>query len=194
MSHLHLFNRLLAASVGLLVALGGGFVVAAASGWIQADPSIIPTQVVWAADQIRGLPGMAMFWTAAAGLVALVLGFILMYVELRVPAKSRELTLSTGQEGILTVSLPGLRRLAVHVIHAVDTVESVQAEVRRSRLGLVFTCRVGVRPEAAAPTVALEIRERLGEAVNHHLGRGAARIHIHTFVVEHAAGGKKRVV
>ncbi len=179
MVHLHLFNRLLVALLALLLTAAGVFTVAATSGWIPIDPALSHSGWRWVVRELQALVGMTLFWTAAGGLGAIAFGFGLLVLELRVPARSRELVLAADRAGVVRVSLVGLRRLALHVIREFAEVEAAQAEVRPTRKGLIFTCRISVKPETNTPLLIDDLRRALNEALENHIGQAPLRSHFH---------------
>jgi len=168
---MNVFNRLL----GLLLAvflLGSG--IAAIQGGLFGVPQ--PLQ-----DRVPELAGHAL-WLIPGGAVALLAGLVLGVMELRVPRRGTHLLLREDKLGTVSVSMQGLRRLAEHVIGEIPGIEAVSSEARRTRNGVVFHCRLAVKPDSSTPDLANEIRARLGSAVLYHIGQPAAQIHIHTQV------------
>lgn len=177
---MNLFNRLVVVLLALALALGGALVLVCAAGLL---PPVATAQVPALArfsGQLLELTGMARLWvTAGSGSAALV-GALVLFLEARDPGRVRELVIHRDGEGEVAVSLAGLRRLAEHVIGKLDGVERVVSLVRPTRKGLLFDCRLQVRPDTNSRLLAEEVRGHLSAAVENHIGQPVYRIHVRT--------------
>lgn len=87
--------------------------------------------------------------------------------------------------GSTSVSLVGLRRLAVHVaddIPGLERVANVEARVKRKRVS--FHYALLVKPDANVLRMEEELRSRLVTAIENHIGqpRQETRVDVHTRV------------
>jgi hypothetical protein len=190
---MNLFNRLVVTLLAAILTLGGAAVLAAISGWLRpADLALVPGSE-WAVGQLRELPGMSLFWTALGALGGALVGLVLLTLELRPSRRDREIVLKRDKLGAVNVSLVGLRRLAEHVIGEIPGIQSVRSEARPTRQGVAFQCHVLVLPDANTAVLAEEIRTQVAAAVERHIGRPAAPIHVHAQVGTVVPAAKKRV-
>lgn len=185
MSPLNVFNRLLALALALALIAAGGYLLAGVAGVVPAPVAAGPV-VDLLAGRVNYQSASVMGWAASGGATAVAAGLTLLLLELRGPRRPRELVLTEDRQGAVTVSLPGLRRLATHVVSGLAGVEAVTADARPTRGGLVFRCHVSVAPDTSTPELAASIRETLGAAVERHLGMAPAGIHVHAQVASPA--------
>lgn len=176
------FNRLLAILFALGLLVGGVFAVAAIGGHLRPSDFSTAPPLAHLVGNLQELDPRFAFWAPAGGVIGAILGLLLLWLELRVPRSGPEILIRRDKLGSVTVSLPGLRRLAEHVVSEIQGVESIVSEVWGTRDGVAFRCRVIVKPDTSAPELAEEIRQRLETAATHHLGRPVTRIHVHTRV------------
>jgi hypothetical protein len=189
---MNVFNRLVMIIVAVLIIVGGVITMGGAGHWLPASGFEPVRPLVELVNGLAELDGNRSLWTMIGGLLAALGGLALLFLELRVPRHGRELLLHQDKLGSVTVSVPGLRRLADHVVGGVTGVEEVVSEARPTREGIAFRCRVVLKPESSTPRVAEEIREQLGNAVRHHTGQPASSIDVHAQVGA-LAKSRKRV-
>lgn len=179
---MNLFNRLLGAVIALKLMMLGILLGAVVLGWVTAFNLGVPLAFATALDEYMAGPGFRYTWGPVGAVTTLVAGFALLVAEVRVPRPPREVVLKEDRLGSVAVSLPGLRKLAEHVVGEVAGVEAVHAQARHTRNGLHFRCRIQVKPEVSTPDLAEEVRARLSGAVENHVGQTPARIDILTSV------------
>lgn len=182
-----LFNRLVVTVLSLLLAAGGIMVSMAVGGGLppslpQQQPQLAPL-LEW----LQGLPPPYPYWSVVGGAALAAVALLVLYLEVRPPARSPALLVSRDERGTVTVSMPGLRRLAEHVARTQPGVENAEARARVSGAGVAFMCRVLVAPQVSTPELAARIREELSATVERHTGRPASRIDVHVVVREEAA-------
>lgn len=178
---MNVFNRLLGILVAALLVTGG--ILALQGGLFGVPPALLA--------RVPELEGHTL-WLVPSGALMLVAGLTLLVLELRSPRRGAQIVLRDDKLGSVTVSMQGLRRLADHVIGEIPGIEAVRSEARRTRHGVVFHCRLAVKPDSSAPDLANEIRSRLGSAVLYHIGQPASKIHIHS-QVDSGALARRRV-
>jgi hypothetical protein len=183
-----LFNRWLVTLLALGVALACAFVMIASGGLLAAGSlDDVPALAAWAV-QLRDSGSPVVVGGALAGMLA-ALGLVV--AEWVVPARGRRMLIQRDKLGSVTVSMPGLKRLANFVISDVSGVETVVSDAHPTREGVAIQCRVVVQPEANTPELAQAIRERLEIAVRSHTGRAVTQVDVHAQVGSN--GFKKRV-
>jgi len=175
-----LFNRWLVTLLAIAAAAASCFVVAAIAGWVA--PSALPPAFPVLGSWVSALQENADPITLASAVGVAVVAFGLIGIEWLVPAGRRRVVIQRDELGSVTVSLPGLRRLANHVIGEVAGVETVVSEALPTRDGVAFNCRIVVKPDANTPELAQVVRERLETAIRSHTGRPVTRVHVHTQV------------
>lgn len=178
---MNIFNRvliilllvvlLMAAAAVLLVTLG-------VAGPAQLAPH------PWFADRLAPfaqLDPTNWWWAVGISSALLVLGLILLVAELQPgPIEPKRMTLKEDPLGRVTVTLDGVRELVAREAGRVDGVMEVDARVREERQGLVIMCRAAVDPTRQVPDLTEELRTRVREAVEHHLGRQVAIVQVDT--------------
>lgn len=185
------FNRLLAIVLALALVVCGAFLLASVGGLLPAEYLARAPDLARFASSLRELPPREEMWLPTGATIGLALGVLLLWLELRTPRSGKDMVIQRDKLGGVSVSLPGLRRLAEHVIGEIPGVEAITSEAWPARDGVAFRCRVLVTPEASVPELSEEIRRRLGDAATHHLGRPVTGIDIRTRVG--SLNGKRRL-
>lgn len=177
------FNRALLLLLSLAVFLGGGLVFLVASGLATPDSAPGSPELSRLMGEIRiRSEGAEAAWLGGGAATA-ILGLALFILEAGVRRPAPKLMLlRSDPKGNVTVSLQGLRRLAEHEIGTIYSVERVEAVVRNHKKGLRLDCHLQLAPDANAPSVAAEVRERLMASLENHVGAPPDRINVHTQV------------
>jgi len=177
---MNLFNRLVMILIAAILVVVGGFLVAGTSEWLPPEMFARAPLLARLVRSLHDLPGMTTFYTALGGMVGFAGGAVLLWLELRSPRFSRQILLGRDRLGIVTVSVNGLRRLAVHALRDIEGVDQVTSQARIGRNGIQFRCRIVVDPDASSTELAAEVRQRLIEAVKRHTGKQVAGIDVQT--------------
>jgi hypothetical protein len=187
-----IINRLAAILLALLMVLAGMFTLAVAAGYLPPE-ALRPLPVLQAVAAVILVQSSAvLIWSTLGALAAVLAGIALLVLELRAPRQGGLLCIRQDALGTVAVSLLGLRRLVEQVAGELPGVDGAAAEVLNTRQGLVIRCRLAVKPEVSVPDITTEARERLTEAVAHHVGQAPARIHLATQAAPLALG-KRRI-
>lgn len=174
------FNRWLVVVVDLSLVAAAVIVLLITLGLVS-PAALVPTP--WLAARLAGLTDLApatQEWTLATCLVLLVLGFLLLYYELR-PAAPRVMVKQDAM-GTVTVARDSIRELVSRESGRVPGVMEVSARVREDRHGLRILERVSIDPGASVLEVTEELQRRVKVAVEHHLGRPVAEVSVATQV------------
>jgi len=122
-------------------------------------------------------------WTVGVSIVLLLLGLLLLFLELRPgPREAPQIIVKQDGLGRVTVARDGVGELANREAGLVAGVMEVSSHVEEQAAGLRILCRLSVDPTKSVPEVTQEVQERLKVAVEHHLGRPVAEVHVDTQV------------
>ncbi len=140
----------------------------------------------------RELPGLARLlelvptyaperYSVLVGAVAVALvGLLVLALELRSQRHEERLQLSADRTGSVEILIDSIRRLADHVAQRVPSVRESSSLILPTPKGLRVRCRVAVDPTANVPELAQEVRAKIGEAIEQHLGSHVAGISVLT--------------
>jgi hypothetical protein len=184
-----LFHRLLAVVLAFVLVLGGVLALSLALGYVSGATELAAVGRFFTSLTEATLAQR--YWLATGGGLACLVGLLLLSLEMRASQRTGEIVIQRDKLGYVTVSLPGLGRLAEHTVGEIAGVEGIVSEAHPTRQGLVFRCRVAVDPEGSVPELTAEIRRRLNLAIGHHIGQRPARIEVRTRAGQSALARKR---
>lgn len=175
---MNFFNRVLVLLLSLLALGAAGIVLLLAAGLLApeqlAGAPAIRDLLAPLARPTEGGRGQTI--TIA---LAVILGSLLLIVlELMPGRQEKRLLLKQDDTGAVTVALDGVRELARMAAGRVEGVREARADLTEDARGLHVRLRVSVDPDLALPELAHRLQEQVKSAVEHHLGRPVADVHI----------------
>jgi uncharacterized alkaline shock family protein YloU len=137
--------------------------------WLQNGLGILATP-----GRMERLPGLAV-----AGAV-LLMSLWLLWLEARSAMKpDPAIVVHDTRNGRVTMARAGVEHLAEKVATEVDGVMEARARVLGAE-DIEVRCQARIDPASNAPSLAEQLRERVREAVEAHIGRPVARLSVHT--------------
>lgn len=162
----------LAAATTLVLLVGAGLVQPdrlPLGYWLQNGLGILATP-----GRMERLPGLAV----AGGV--LLLSLWLLWLEARsVMRPNPAILVHNTRNGRVTMARSGVEHLAEKVATEVDGVMEARARVLGTN-DIDVRCQARIDPASHAPALAEQLRERVREAVEAHIGRPVARLSVHT--------------
>lgn len=161
-------QRLFALLAGLISAVFGVVLLAAAAGWVPGEWLIRPLDFLLASWRLQ-------LW--GAGLIALGIGLgALLGAGPR--ERRREPLVTETELGRVAISRRAVERLVERAARSVDGVRAVQVDLEQTQEGLIVSLIMDVAPDVSLPTVSHEVQTGVESYLKQTSGLKAHRVNV----------------
>jgi uncharacterized alkaline shock family protein YloU len=176
-------RRLLSMVDGLALVAGGILLGVAALGYLP--PLTLDGPGLSLTFGLSDLDWQERLIWSSGSLLILVLGLLLVRMELRGMRRRPQAVVIRGPrdgreigDGQVTVGLRGLRALVCYTAEEVEGVVEAAPILQLGRKGWKVDCQVAVAKEVSVPELSNQMKQKLGDVLEHHTGMPVERVDI----------------
>lgn len=162
-------QRLFALLAGLISAVVGVVLLAAAAGWVPGAWLIRPLDFLLASWRLQ-------LW--GTGLIALGIGLGALLMGAGAKERRREPVVTETELGRVAISRRAVERLVERAAHSVDGVRSVQVDLEQTEEGLIVSLVMDVAPDVSLPTVSHDVQSGVESYLKQTSGLKAHRVNV----------------
>ncbi|MDY6834357.1 MAG: alkaline shock response membrane anchor protein AmaP [Chloroflexota bacterium] len=174
---MNVLNRGIAILLSLAIIIGTVVVIFVASG--DVDPADLPEgmfrpQIEDVSDASSG--SKAIIITASIAIFLVMLG--LLYLELRPVGRQRRLLISSGEEGVTTITEGSIEDLADNISEGMREVRHIKCRIALEKEGLMIRCNTSVKMGTNLPELCAELQSNIKMRVEEVTGLPVASVSI----------------